>query len=204
MKKQNPHCEKTIVRTPLSKVLEILKNFFQEVFKQGLGQSPKVYPTYIRWRSERRQAAAIPIPLDGIGRETSGMGRIKPATQNPHCVKPISKPPLVKVLEILKNFFQEVFKQGLGQSPKVYPTYIRWRSERRQAAAIPIPLDGIGRETSGMGRIKPATQNPHCVKPISKPPLVKVLEILKNFFQEVFKQGLGQSPEVFPEVFYAL
>ena len=39
--------------------------------------------------------------------------------QNPHCVKPVSKPPLVKVLEILKNFFQEVFKQGLGQSPKV-------------------------------------------------------------------------------------
>lgn len=27
--------------------------------------------------------------------------------------------PLLKVLEILKNFFQEVFKQGLGQSPKV-------------------------------------------------------------------------------------
>ena len=26
---------------------------------------------------------------------------------------------MVKVLEILKNFFQEVFKQGLGQSPKV-------------------------------------------------------------------------------------
>ena len=44
MEKQNPHCEKTIVRTPLVKVLEILKNFFQEVFKQGLGQSPKVFP----------------------------------------------------------------------------------------------------------------------------------------------------------------
>ena len=117
--------------------------------------------------------------------------------QNPHCVKPVSKTPLSKVLEILKNFFQEVFKQGFGQSPKVYPTYIRWRSERRQAAAIPIPLDGIGRETSGMGRIKPATQNPHCVKKISKTPLSKVLEILKNFFQEVFKQGLGQSPKVF-------
>ena len=26
---------------------------------------------------------------------------------------------MLKVLEILKNFFQEVFKQGLGQSPKV-------------------------------------------------------------------------------------
>ena len=26
---------------------------------------------------------------------------------------------MIKVLEILKNFFQEVFKQGLGQSPKV-------------------------------------------------------------------------------------
>ena len=37
-----------------------------------------------------------------------------------------------------------------------------------------------------------------------KSPLVKVLEILKNFFQEVFKWGLGQSPEVFrglPEKF---
>ena len=30
-----------------------------------------------------------------------------------------AKIPLLKVLEILKNFFQEVFKQGLGQSPKV-------------------------------------------------------------------------------------
>ncbi len=47
-------------------------------------------------------------------------------------------------------------------------------------------------------------QNPHCEKTIVRTPLVKVLEILKNFFQEVFKQGLGQSPEVFPEVFYAL
>ena len=27
---------------PLGKVLEMLKNFFQEVFKQGLGQRPKV------------------------------------------------------------------------------------------------------------------------------------------------------------------
>ncbi len=42
MKKQNPHCVNSIARTPLIKVLEILKNFFQEVFKQGLGQSPKV------------------------------------------------------------------------------------------------------------------------------------------------------------------
>ena len=36
--------------------------------------------------------------------------------------------------------------------------------------------------------------------------MIKVLEILKNFFQEVFKQGLGQSPKVLglgqsPEVF---
>ena len=44
----------------------------------------------------------------------------------------------------------------------------------------------------------------HCVKKISKTPLSKVLEILKNFFQEVFKWGSGQSPEVFPKVFYAL
>ena len=103
----------------------------------------------------------------------------------------------MKVLEILKNFFQEVFKRGLGQRPKVFPTSIRWRSERRQAAAVPIPPDGIGRGASGMGRAKLATQNPHCVKKIEISPLIKVLEILKNFFQEVFKQGSGQSPEVF-------
>ena len=30
-----------------------------------------------------------------------------------------AKIPLVKVLESLENFFQEVFKRGLGQSPKV-------------------------------------------------------------------------------------
>ena len=124
--------------------------------------------------------------------------------QNPHCVNSIAKTPLLKVLEILKNFFQEVFKQGSGQSPEVFPTSIRWRSERRQAAAIPIPLDGIGRGASGMGKAILATQNPHCVKTIVKTPLLKVLEILKNFFQEVFKQGSGQSPEVFPEVFHAL
>ncbi len=32
--------------------------------------------------------------------------------------------------------------------------------------------------------------------------MLKVLEILKNFFQEVFKQGLGQSPKVFFHHFY--
>ncbi len=30
--------------------------------------------------------------------------------------------------------------------------------------------------------------------------MLKVLESLENFFQEVFKQGSGQRPEVFPEV----
>ena len=101
-------------------------------------------------------------------------------------------------------FLNEDIKQGSGQRPEVFPTFIRWRSERRQAAAIPIPLDGIGRGTSGVGRAKSATQNPHCVEQIAKIPLLKVLEILKNFFQEVFKQGSGQRPEVLPEVLYAL
>ena len=35
---------------------------------------------------------------------------------------------LVKVLEILKNFFQEVFKQGLGQSPKVLKRGINYEN----------------------------------------------------------------------------
>ena len=41
--------------------------------------------------------------------------------QNPCNVKKESKIPLVKVLESLENFLKEVFKQGLGQSPKVLP-----------------------------------------------------------------------------------
>lgn len=39
MKKQNPHCVKPIVRTPLSKVLESPENFFQEVFWRSVRQS---------------------------------------------------------------------------------------------------------------------------------------------------------------------
>ncbi len=124
--------------------------------------------------------------------------------QNPHCVKPSEKTPLLKVLEILKNFLGEVFKQGSGQRPEVFPTFIRWRSERRQAAAIPIPLDGIGRGTTGVGRAKSATRTPHCVKPIAPTPLSEVLESPENFFQEVFRWGSGQRPEVLPEVLYAL
>ena len=41
-----------------------------------------------------------------------------------------------------------------------------------------------------------ATKNPHHITKGVKSPLVKVLESLENFFQEVFKQGSGQGPEV--------
>ena len=180
--------------------------FLNEDIKQGSGQRPEVLPTFIRWRRKaRQQVAAVPILLDGIGRGMSGVGRAKSATQNPHCVKPIAPTPLSEVLESPENFLGEVFRWGSGQSPEVLPTFIRWRRKaRQQVAAIPIPLDGIGRGTSGVGRAKSATQNPHCVEQIAKIPLLKVLEILKNFFQEVFKQGSGQRPEVLPEVLYAL
>ena len=39
-------------------------------------------------------------------------------------------------------------------------------------------------------------QNQYNKKQGAKIPLLKVLESLENFFQEVFKQGSGQSPEV--------
>ena len=42
MKVRNLHCVNSIAKTPLFKVLESPENFFQEVFWQGLGQSPKV------------------------------------------------------------------------------------------------------------------------------------------------------------------
>ena len=74
---------------------------------------------YNRCRSE---AVAVPIPLDGMGRGASGIAicnRLQVALKRQrHNVRTQQKNAL-KVLEILKNFFQEVFKQGLGQSPKV-------------------------------------------------------------------------------------
>ena len=68
--------------------------------------------------------------------------------------------------------------------------------EKRQAV-VQIPLDGIWLVAAGIR----STENGYiriCKSPKKgvKIPLVKVLEILKNFFQEVFKQGSGQSPEV--------
>ena len=45
---------------------------------------------------------------------TATSGSETPEAQCSHTTKNA-----LKVLEILKNFFQEVFKQGLGQSPKV-------------------------------------------------------------------------------------
>ena len=51
---------------------------------------------------------------------------------------------MLKVLEILKNFFQEVFKQGLGQSPKVFFYHFYPVAERAQANKS--RLTGFGSE----------------------------------------------------------
>ncbi len=53
-------------------------------------------------------------------------------------------------------------------------------------------LGAAGNSSTEYGYISICTNKKKGVKI----PLVKVLEILKNFFQEVFKQGSGQSPEV--------
>ena len=67
-----------------------------------------------------REATAAKIPLDGILLGSSRNSQHgKRLHQNQYNKKQGAKIPLLKVLEILKNFFQEVFKQGLGQSPKV-------------------------------------------------------------------------------------
>ena len=119
LKVQNLYYKNSYAEAPSWKVLKVLRGLLlKKSPKQGLGQSPKVFPTYIRWRSEQRQAAAIPIPLDGIGRETSGMGRIKPATQNPHCVKPISKTPWLKFLKFLKTSFKKFLSRGWDRVPR--------------------------------------------------------------------------------------
>ena len=69
--------------------------------------------------AERAAIAALPIPLDGIGRGAAGIRSTEYGYKKQHHLNIGVKTPLLKVLEILKNFFQEVFKQGLGQSPKV-------------------------------------------------------------------------------------
>ena len=61
---------------------------------------------------------------------------------------------MLKVLEILKNFFQEVFKQGLGQSPKV----LSLLSGSGESASEQIPLDGIWLGAAGIGRAYTATE----------------------------------------------
>ena len=55
---------------------------------------------------------------------------------------------MLKVLEILKNFFQEVFKQGLGQSPKVFFYRFYPVAERDDSRANSV--NGIGLGAAGM------------------------------------------------------
>ena len=66
---------------------------------------------------------------------------------------------MVKVLEILKNFFQEVFKQGLGQSPKVL---------------------GLGQSPEVLSNIHPKQNDPRAVPP-PHPPTVREAVPCKNF-----------------------
>ena len=58
-----------------------------------------------------------PAGRDGArGIRNSNLSRLHKICTRQNCYPNF---PLLNVLEILKNFFQEVFKQGLGQSPKV-------------------------------------------------------------------------------------
>ena len=75
--------------------------------------------------------------LGAAGNSSTANGYTKICTNE----KQGAKIPLLKVLEILKNFFQEVFKQGLGQSPKVFFYHFYPVAERAPSAKI--PLDGI-------------------------------------------------------------
>ena len=50
--------------------------------------------------AERAAIAALPIPLDGIGRGAAGIRRAYPATKNQHNKRTGVKYPLVKVLAV--------------------------------------------------------------------------------------------------------
>ena len=73
---------------------------------------------------------------------------------------------------------------GARQGGKPPPTKSRWT--------------GLDAEQPEFVAHKWLHKNLHNKKQGVKIPLLKVLESLENFFQEVFKQGSGQRPEVFP------
>ena len=72
---------------------------------------------------------------------------------------------------------------------------------RRRVSGIGTPLDGVPTGASGIRISHGCTKSTPIQIQNPKSPSLKVLEILKNFFQEVFKQGLGQSPKVFPSLY---
>ena len=122
----------------------------------------------------------MPIPLDGIGLGAAGIrsteyGYIRICANK----KQGAIIPLLKVLAV---------KGLLSRSPLwVWAKPKVLRETRRQALAAEI-------RSTEYGYIRICTNK----KQGAIIPLLKVLESLENFFQEVFKQGLGQSPKVFP------
>lgn len=65
------------------------------------------------------QNRASPVCVRNRNLKPATSGSETPEAQCSHTTKNA-----LKVLEILKNFFQEVFKQGLGQRPKVLEVLI--------------------------------------------------------------------------------
>ena len=59
-------------------------------------------------------------------------------------------------------------------------------------------LGAAGNSSTANGHAKICTNE----KQGAKIPLVKVLKVLRKLFQKFSKQGLGQSPKVFPYHFY--
>ena len=67
----------------------------------------------------------------------------------------------MKVLEILKNFFQEVFKQGLGQSPKVLGL---GQSPKVLGLGQSPKVLGLGQSPKALGLNSKKSRKPPCKK----------------------------------------
>ena len=111
-------------KSPLDKVLKVLRKLSQTFSKQGSGQSPEVLLFLSgSGREARQQVAAAQIPLDGIwlgaaGNSSTANGCTKICTTK----KQSPKSNWVKVLKVLKldcsqsnfNFISRSFQAGLG------------------------------------------------------------------------------------------
>ena len=122
------------------------------------------------------------------------MRRAYMPTENQQNINTGGNPPLVKVLESLENFFKKFSSRVWDRVPRSYCFYPV--AERAAVAAMPIPLDGIGRGAAGNSNTENGyPQNLYNGKDRNINPIVlKFLKFLKTSFKKFLSRVRGKAP----------